>query len=52
MKTITVEIVWASTTDVEVDDDYEWDGRDLLDPEWAPQVNARDAEPVHVEVWF
>lgn len=49
MKVIVVEAMWESRQEVEVPDDYEWDGRSI-DPEWADQVDAHTASLVDWDV--
>lgn len=43
-KTMTVHVTWRSTQEVEVPDDYEFNGG--LDDEWVGQVDINCAEMV------
>lgn len=49
MKVVRVRTVWEAEADVEVPDDYVWDGRSL-DSEWADQVDSGGAMLVDYEV--
>lgn len=45
MKTMWITATWETSHEIEVPDDYEWDGRSI-DAEWADQVDATCASLV------
>jgi hypothetical protein len=46
--TVTVTATWRSTTEVEVPDDYEFNGS--IDEVWAEQIDSASAELVDWDV--